>query len=94
MGDARLSKRLVNVARAAAKGYYRLIDMIPRQSARPKKSKQQARPKRPARAADLAVRFMIQPGRHQAGKDSIDIWLIHAREENPLPNTEAVSGSC
>ena len=66
---------------------------IPRQSARPKKSKQQARAMRPARAADLTVRFMrvqIRPGRHQAGKEPIDIWVIHAREENPPPNTEAV----
>ena len=31
---------------------------IPRQSARPKKSKQKARPKRPGRTADMAVRYM------------------------------------
>jgi hypothetical protein len=66
---------------------------IPRQSARPKKSKQQARAKRPARNADLAVRFMrvqLRPAHYHADKAPIDIWVIHAREENPPPNTEAV----
>ena len=71
----------------------RVCVQIPRQSARPKKSKQKARPYRPARAADLAVRYMrvqIRPARHHAGKDPINIWVIHALEENPPPNTEAV----
>jgi hypothetical protein len=66
---------------------------IPRQSARPKKSKQQARAKRPARDADLAVRFLrvqLRPAHYHAGKEPIDIWVIHAREENPPANTEAV----
>jgi Domain of unknown function (DUF4338)/Transposase DNA-binding len=66
---------------------------IPRQSARPKKSKQQARPCRPGRDADLAVRFMrvqLRPAHYHADKAPIDIWVIHAREENPPPNTEAV----
>ena len=66
---------------------------IPRQSARPKKSKQQARAKRPARSADLAVRYMrvqLCPAHYHADKAPIDIWVIHAREENPPPNTEAV----
>jgi hypothetical protein len=66
---------------------------IPRQSARPKKSKQQARAKRSARNADLAVRFMrvqLCPAHYHAGKAPIDIWVIHAREENPPPNSEAV----
>ena len=66
---------------------------IPRQSGRPKKSKQQARAKRPARNADLAVRFMrvqLRPAHYHADKDPIEIWVIHAREENPPPNTEAV----
>ncbi len=65
---------------------------IPRQSARPKKSKQQARAMRPARAADLMVRFkkvQLSPPRHHADKAPIDIWVIHALEENPPPNTEA-----
>jgi hypothetical protein len=66
---------------------------IPRQSARPKKSKQQARPYRPGRDADLAVRYMrvqLRPAHYHADKAPINIWVIHAREENPPPNTEAV----
>lgn len=66
---------------------------IPRQSARPKKSKQQARPYRPGRDADLAVRFMrvqLRPAHYHADKAPIDIWVIHAREQDPPPNTEAV----
>jgi len=66
---------------------------IPRQSARPKKSKQKARPYRPGRDAELAVRYMrvqLQPAHYHAGKAPIDIWVIHAREENPPPDCDAV----
>lgn len=66
---------------------------IPRQSARPKRSKQQARPERPGRTTDLAVRFMrIQlPAAHSpAGKTPLAVWVIHALEENPPPKSEAV----
>jgi hypothetical protein len=66
---------------------------IPRQSARPKKSKQKARPKRPGRTADMAVRYMriqLRPAHYHADKDPIDIWVIHALEENPPPKAKAV----
>ena len=66
---------------------------IPRQSARPKRSKQKARPKRPGRTSDLAVRYMriqFRPARYHADKDPIDIWVIHALEENPPAKTKAV----
>jgi hypothetical protein len=66
---------------------------IPRQSARPKKSKQQARPKRPARIADMAVRYtriQLRPARYHADKSPIEIWVVHALEENPSPKAEAV----
>ena len=66
---------------------------IPRQSARPKKSKQQARPKRPARIADMAVRYMriqLRPARYHADKPPMDIWVVHALEENPPAKVEAV----
>src|ERR1017187_2368129 len=45
------------------------------------------------RTADMAVRFMrvqLCPAHYHADKAPIDIWVIHAREENPPPNTEAV----
>lgn len=66
---------------------------IPRQSARPKKSKQKARPKRPGRNADMAVRYLrvqLPAPEHHEGKDPIDIWIIHALEENPPENTKAI----
>ena len=66
---------------------------IPRQSARPKRSKQKARPKRPGRTTDMAVRYMhiqLRPAHYHADKSPIDIWVVHALEENPPPETEAV----
>jgi hypothetical protein len=66
---------------------------IPRQSARPKRSKQMARPKRPGRTTDMAVRSMriqLRPAHYHADKDPIDIWVVHALEENPPANTKAV----
>ena len=66
---------------------------IPRQSARPKRSKQKARPKRLGRTADLAVRYMriqLHPPQYHEGKESIDIWIVHALEENPPLDTKAV----
>ncbi len=66
---------------------------IPRQSARPKRSKQQARPKRPGRMADMAVRSMriqLCPAHYHADKKPMDIWVIYALEENPPPKSKAV----
>jgi len=66
---------------------------VPRQSARPKKSKQQARPKRPGRVADLAVHYehiQLRAPRHFKDKEPIDIWVVHAVEENPPKDTSPV----
>lgn len=66
---------------------------IPRQSARPKRSKQKARPKRPGRTADMSLRFkrvQLRPARYNADKEPIDIWVVHALEEKPPKNVEAV----
>ena len=66
---------------------------IPRQSARPKRSKQKARPKRPGRTADMAVRhrrFQLRPAHYHADKEPIDISVVHALEENPPPGAKAV----
>lgn len=66
---------------------------IPRQSARPKRSKQKARLKRPGRTTDMAVRSMriqLRPAHYHADKAPIDIWVVHALEENPPANTKAV----
>ena len=66
---------------------------IPRQSARPKKSKQKARSRRPGRTADMAVRYMrigLRPACYHAEKEPIDIWVVHALEENPPEKAKAV----
>jgi hypothetical protein len=66
---------------------------IPRQSARPKRSKQEARSKSPSRIADMAVRYMrvqLSPPSYFTSKSPIDIWVIHALEDHPPAKTEAV----
>jgi hypothetical protein len=66
---------------------------IPRQSARPKRSKQKARPKRSGRTADLSVRYMriqLRAPEYHEGKEPIDLWIVHALEESPPPDTKAV----
>lgn len=66
---------------------------IARQSARPKRSKQDAHRKRPSRLADMAVRYMrvqLSPPSYFAGKSPIDVWVIHALEDRPPANAEAI----
>jgi hypothetical protein len=66
---------------------------IPRQSARPKRSKQKAKPMRPGRTADLAIRYkqiQLLPTKYNAEKEPIDIWVIHALEESPPQNTKPI----
>ena len=66
---------------------------IPRQSARPKRSKQKARPARRERVADCAVRYARvelkapdYPG--QQGKAPISVCIIHLVEEAPPPGVK------
>ena len=71
----------------------RIVVHIPRQSGRPKRSKQKARPKRPGRTAELAVRYMriqLRAPKNHEGKEPIDIWIVHALEESPPPESKAV----
>jgi len=66
---------------------------IPRQSARPKKNKQKARPKKPGHTAILTVRCMrvqLPVPKYHEGKEPVDIWIVHALEENPPENTQAI----
>jgi hypothetical protein len=84
-------KLFARVRQAPLQSRVRVV--LPRQSARPKRSKQKARPMRPGRPADLAVRYLcvqLRPARYHADKEPIDIWVIHAREENPPLDTQAV----
>lgn len=67
--------------------------LIPRQSARPKRSKQKARPMRPGRTAELAVHYQrveLRPPDYHKDKEPIALWAIHAVEEAPPDQTDAV----
>ncbi len=66
---------------------------VPRQSARPKKSKQKARPKLPARTAEASVRYIqieLSPPFHCKDKKTIPIWVVHVSEENPPTDTKPI----
>lgn len=66
---------------------------IPRQSARPKRSKQKARPARPRRRADMAVRSIrveIPATQYNSNKQPIELWIVHCLEENPPENTKPI----
>jgi len=67
---------------------------VPRQSARPKNRKANARPKRLSRKAELEVRylqFQLLPNSHYRHKELIDgVWCIHAVESNPPEGIEPI----
>ncbi|GAB6044388.1 hypothetical protein JCM17961_50780 [Endothiovibrio diazotrophicus] len=66
---------------------------IPSQSARPKLSKQKARPKRSAREATVDLRYrpiqLLAPSYHK-DKAPITLWAIHLREQAPPPNEKPI----
>jgi hypothetical protein len=71
----------------------RLTIKIPRKSARSKKSKQKARPKLPARTAEVSVRYTqieLNPPWYFKDKEPVQIWVIHVSEDNPPANTKPV----
>lgn len=66
---------------------------VPRKSARAKKSKQKASPKRPAHMADMTIRskrVKLKPIRGLANQEPLEIWIIHAQEMNPPENVNAI----
>lgn len=66
---------------------------IPKQSARTKKRKQKARAVRPKRLADLTLRYRqieLPAPEYYADRPPVTVNLIHALEENPPANTNAV----
>jgi len=66
---------------------------VPRQSARPKRSKQKARPARPGRRADMAVRSIrveIPATQYNRDKQPIELWIVHCLEEKPPENTKPI----
>lgn len=66
---------------------------IPKESARPKKSKQKARKARPARLADCAVRIFhleLPAPEHCGNKEPVNLCVVHALEENPPSGIDPV----
>jgi Domain of unknown function (DUF4338)/Transposase DNA-binding/Transposase Tn5 dimerisation domain len=66
---------------------------VPRQSARPKKSKQKARVKTLPRNVGLDVRYRqvtLPPPKDSKDKKPITLWVIHARENAPPPGVKPV----
>lgn len=64
---------------------------VPRQSARPKKSKQKARPGHSKRTATVSLRyhsFELRPPSKLSARDPIRLWLIHIVEEHPPMGVE------
>jgi hypothetical protein len=64
----------------------RLLIPVPRQSARPKKSKQQAREGQPKRTAKVELRFdqvELPAPKHHPGKPPLTLWVVHVREGRP-----------
>lgn len=64
---------------------------VPRQSARPKRSKQKARAGHPRRTAQVALRYRqveFRPGAQHSAKQAITLWVVHVAEARPPPNAE------
>ncbi len=66
---------------------------VKRQSARPKRRKQQAREKRSKRIAQLALRYEqieFAPPSHLKDKGPLRLWVVHAQEQNPPQGVNAL----
>lgn len=84
-------KLFTAVRQSSSQGQVRVT--LPRQSARSKKSKQKARAARPKRKAELSIRTLkiqLPPPEYYADKESVTLFIVHALEENPPPDTKAV----
>jgi hypothetical protein len=66
---------------------------VHRQSARPKKSRQKARPERQPRIAELSLRYRqveLNPPSYLKDKRPIPVWIVHVLEENPPVDTDPI----
>jgi hypothetical protein len=71
----------------------RLRIQVQRQSERPKRSKQKAKPKRDARMADVSlrsVRVELLPPAYHKEKAPIGVWVVHVVEEHPPQDAEGI----
>ena len=66
---------------------------LKRQSARPKRSKQQARPVRPERTAKMTSRYCriaLRPPSTHPEKEPLALWIIHAVEAKPAEGEKPI----
>ncbi len=66
---------------------------VDRQSARPKRSKQKARPGRCARTAETSLRYKLvelRPPDYHKDKPPIVLWVVHVSEDNPPEGEEGI----
>jgi hypothetical protein len=85
--------RMFDTLRAAESRGNKLELAIDRQSARPKKSKQKARPGRAGRIAVMTLHYEhieLRPPKAHKGSPPISLWVVHLVEENPPNGTKAV----
>jgi len=71
----------------------RLELAIGRQSARPKRSKQKARPARKERTAQVVVRYQrleLRPPPYLKGQEPVALWAVHVVEEEPPAGAKAI----
>jgi hypothetical protein len=69
----------------------KILINVSRQSARPKKSKVKARPKRLERTAEVSLRYKrikLKPPPYHKQKEPIAVWIVHALEDNPPGGVE------
>jgi hypothetical protein len=79
------------VRESEVRGQFRIH--VKRQSARSKKSKQNARAKRDERMAEVSVRYLpieLSPPVHHKDKAPIPMQVIHVVEDNPPPDVERI----
>jgi hypothetical protein len=79
------------VKQSEVRGQFRIH--VKRQSARSKKSKQKARPKRDARIAEVSVRYLpieLSPPAYHKDKAPIPLQIIHVVEDHPPEGVEAI----
>jgi len=79
------------VRQAPVEGQLRI--QVQRQSERPKKSKQKARPKRPARTAEVSLRYAkmhLLPPPYHKDKTPIEVWVVHIVEDNVPEDVEGI----
>ncbi|MDP2823425.1 MAG: IS4 family transposase, partial [Sulfuritalea sp.] len=80
-----------SVRQSPARGQLRIH--VPRQSARPKKSKQKARDGHAPRTAQVVLRHRqveFPPPPQHKGKEPITLWVVHVRETSPPADTQPI----